>query len=85
MIQECEQLIEVTIGIEQPTGFLMELQLCPGECLYDFFQCSGAAGHRNKAVGKHSHHGFPVVHGVDDMQPGQTVREPLPCLSGIEG
>ena len=72
VLQESQQRLPVPVDIEEAHRLAMQSELLPGEQLEQLVKRPGAAGERDHRVGQLGHQRFALVHGLDDVEFGQT-------------
>ncbi len=68
-----EERIVKAVNVQQAAGLAMETELRPGEHFAKFFERAVTAGQGNETIGQISHHGFAVVHGMNDAQISESI------------
>lgn len=67
-----QQVIVVAIEIENANGFVVQVELPPGEDFKKLVEGAIAAGQNDEAIRTIGHDFFPLVHGLCDDEFGQT-------------
>jgi len=73
MIEEGKHGVIKARGVEQEDGLGVDLEGLPGQYLEEFFKGAEAAGQDDEGVGALSHERLARVHGVGDVELGETV------------
>src|SRR5690606_31600281 len=67
-----DQVIEVAGDVQKPARLGMKAELRPRHDLDDLLERTEAARQRHETVRQPGHERLALVHGVDDVQPGDT-------------
>lgn len=71
VIEHREQRRVIVENVDDPAGLQVQAELAPRQDLEEFFERSKSAGKCDECVRQIGHHGFALVHGMNDVQLGE--------------